>query len=127
MKRGEYTVQNRIKALRKALGLTQQEFAEKLGSVQNTITGYETGRRVPSNQVLALMSRAFNVNEVWLRTGAGEMFTPVTRDEEIAQFAAQVIGEDGSFRRRLVSVLARLDENDWAVLEKIASAMAEKK
>lgn len=120
-------MQNRIKALRKALGLTQQEFAEKLGSVQNTITGYETGRRVPSNQVLALMSREFNVNEVWLRTGTGEMFTPVTPDEEIAQFAAQVIGEEGSFRNRLVSVLARLDEDDWVVLEKIASAMAEKK
>ena len=120
-------MQTRIKSLRKALGLTQQEFAEKLGSVQNTITGYETGRRVPSNQVIALIVREFNVSEVWLRTGAGEMFTPVTRDEEIAQFAAQVIGEDGSFRNRFVSMLARLDESDWAVLEKLAVALADKK
>ena len=119
-------MQNRIKALRKSLGLTQQEFAEKLGSVQNTITGYETGRRVPSNQVLALMVREFNVNEVWLRTGAGEMFTPVTRDEQIAQFAAEVISEEGSFRHRFVSMLSRLSEDEWAVLEKMAVAMAEK-
>ena len=65
----------RIKKLRKALDLTQQEFASRIGSVQNTITGYETGRRVPSNQVLSLICREFNVSEEWLRTGIGEMFT----------------------------------------------------
>lgn len=120
-------MQNRIKALRKSLGMTQQEFADSIGSVQNTITGYETGRRVPSNQVIALIVRAFNVNEVWLRTGDGEMFTPVTRDEEIAQFAAEVITDDGSFRQRFVSMLTRLGPDDWAVLEKMALMMAEKK
>ena len=56
----------RIKALRKALGLTQQEFADKIGSVQNTITGYETGRRTPSNQVIALIceNRA-HLQRIW--------------------------------------------------------------
>lgn len=66
----------RIKDVRKAVKLTQTQFAEKLGTVQNTITGYETGRREPSNQVIALICREFRVNEVWLRTGEGEMFAP---------------------------------------------------
>lgn len=66
----------RIKKLRKALDLTQTEFANRIGSVQNTITGYETGRRIPSNQVIALICREFRVNEEWLRTGNGEMFVP---------------------------------------------------
>lgn len=66
----------RIKKLRKMLDLTQQEFASKIGSVQNTITGYETGRRIPSNQVISLICREFGVNEEWLRTGHGEMFAP---------------------------------------------------
>ena len=70
----------RIKKLRKALGLTQHEFANRIGSVQNTITGYETGRRVPSNQVISLICREFNVNESWLRTGEGEMFVPKSVD-----------------------------------------------
>ena len=71
----------RIKELRKFLGLTQQEFATRLGSVQNTITGYETGRRTPSNQVIALICREFGVSEEWLRTGEGEMLVAVTPDE----------------------------------------------
>lgn len=120
-------MQNRIKALRKALGLTQQEFADSIGSVQNTITGYETGRRVPSNQVITLIVREFNVNETWLRTGVGEMFTPVTPDEEIAQFAAEVIREEGSFKQRFVSMLARLNEEEWAVLERMTQYLTDKK
>ena len=111
----------RIKKLRKALGLTQQEFADKIGSVQNTITGYETGRRAPSNQVIALLVREFNVNETWLRTGEGEMFAPVSRDERIADFIGSLLREeDDSFKRRFVAMLSRLDEDDWAVLEKMA-------
>mgnify|MGYP000237739975 CR=1 FL=1 len=42
----------RIKELRKALGLTQQEFANRIGSVQNTVTGYETGRRAHPTKLL---------------------------------------------------------------------------
>lgn len=66
----------RIKKLRRALDLTQQEFAARIGSVQNTITGYETGRRVPSSQVISLICREFGVNEEWLRNGTGPMFVP---------------------------------------------------
>lgn len=66
----------RIKKLRRALDLTQQEFADRIGSVQNTITGYETGRRTPSSQVISLICKTFNVNENWLRYGSGEMFSP---------------------------------------------------
>lgn len=118
---------DRLKQLRKALQLTQQEFADKIGVSRNNIATYETDKSRPGEAVITLIVRAFNVNEVWLRTGDGEMFTPVTRDEEIAQFAAAVITDDGSFRQRFVAMLTRLDVDDWAVLEKMALMMAEKK
>lgn len=70
----------RIRKLRRALDLTQSEFADRIGSVQNTITGYETGRRVPSGQVISLICKTFNVNEEWLRYGRGEMFAPSPSD-----------------------------------------------
>lgn len=70
------TLGNRIKKIRKELDLTQTEFAEKIGSVQNTVTGYESGRRNPSSPVIALICERFNVREEWLRTGEGEMFQP---------------------------------------------------
>lgn len=114
----------RLKELRKSLRLTQQEFAERIGSAQNTITGYETGRRIPSNQVITLVCREFDVNETWLRTGEGEMFIKKTRDDEIADFVADIMAEeDDSFKRRFVTMLSRLDSDDWAVLAKMAEEM----
>lgn len=67
---------DRLKQLRKELDLTQEAFASRIGSVQNTITGYESGRRNPSAPVISLICREFNVNEEWLRNGTGEMFLP---------------------------------------------------
>lgn len=82
---------DRIKKLRRKLDLTQQEFAARIGSVQNTITGYETGRRVPSNQVISLICKEFNVNEAWLRTGEGgddAMFVPASPRSKLDDLAA---------------------------------------
>lgn len=70
----------RIKELRKALHVTQQEFADKLGTARNNIAGYEIGRRLPSDAVITLICRTFSVNETWLRTGEGEMFRPNPSD-----------------------------------------------
>lgn len=64
----------RIKKARKALDLTQQKFADQIGTTQNALTGYETGRRNPSSSVINNICKTFDVNEEWLRTGKGEMF-----------------------------------------------------
>lgn len=70
------TLNERIKKLRKKLDYTQQEFAEKIGTARNNIAGYETGKRSPSEAVISLICKTFNVSETWLRTGEGEMFLP---------------------------------------------------
>ena len=71
------TVCERIKYLRKdVLGMTQQEFADKIAVKRNTVATYETGRSSPSDSALSLICREFGVNEAWLRDGIGEMFKP---------------------------------------------------
>ncbi len=71
-------MQERIKKLRKALDLTQQEFGDRIGIKRNTIANYETGRNEPIDAVISLICREFNANEEWLRTGNGEMFSPTS-------------------------------------------------
>ena len=66
----------RIKRLRKSLDLTQQEFADRIGIKRNTIANYESGRNEPVDSVISLICREYGVNEIWLRTGNGEMFNP---------------------------------------------------
>lgn len=118
----------RIKKIRNALGFTQQEFADKIKVKRNTVATYEMGRSVPSDSAIALICSVFNVNEEWLRNGTGEMFQPITKNEEISRLLGNVIkAEDSDFRRRLVDALARLDDDGWTHLEKLIEMIAEKK
>lgn len=114
-------MKDRIKAVRVALDLTQQEFADRLGIKRGTIANYELGRNEPIDAVITLICRTYNVDEAWLRTGAGEMFRPRSREDEIASFMTGLLsGEGTEFQRRLVSVLARLSPDEWAKIEQKA-------
>lgn len=109
----------RIKQIRKILGLTQQKFADRLGIARGNIAAYEVGKNPPSDAVIALICREFNVNEHWLRTGEGEMFLSPDRRTEISRFMNQLLQEDDhSFKNRLVSVLADLNMEEWEFLER---------
>ena len=121
-------MKERIKELRKSLGITQQEFADKLGLKRNTIATYEIGKAVPSDRVVSDLCKKYNVNEEWLRTGEGEMFVALNRTQQIAQLTADLFkGEKDSFKERLLLALAKLDENEWKVLEKIAEDLTKEK
>ena len=118
----------RLKRLRKELDMTQQEFAEGIGIKRNTMATYESGRNEPIDAVISLICTKYNVNENWLRTGEGEMFVEMSYDDEIAQFVGQVMGEeDDSFKKRLISGLAALDDNGWKVLEDFLDSIQTKK
>lgn len=119
------TFGDRIKEVRKSLNLTQQKFADRIGTKQNTVAQYEIGRNVPIDPVITAICREFNVNEVWLRTGAGEPFQEESRQEQIMKFAAQTIKGSDEFRKQFVSMLAKLDVEDWEALAKIFKKLAE--
>lgn len=118
----------RLKKLRKALDMTQQAFSDKLGVKRNTVGQWEIGRNEPSDAIIFSICREFNVNENWLRTGEGDMFMELSRDEQIEEFIGNLLqGEEDSFKRRLISGLAALDENGWKVLEDFLDSIQKKK
>ena len=84
----------RIKLLRKTLGLNQTDFGSKIGVKQGTVTGYETGTRTPIDAVISSICREFNVNEDWLRTGEGKMFIEVPEEDLYSKAAASLLKED---------------------------------
>ena len=121
-------MKDRIKKIRKELDLTQQEFADRIGIARGNIAAYEIGKNAPSDSVISLICREFSVNENWLRTGEGDMFMELSRDEQIEEFIGNLLqGEEDSFKRRLISGLAALDENGWKVLEDFLDSIQKKK
>lgn len=109
----------RIRELRRALQLTQQEFAHRLGIKRGALANYEVGRNEPIDAVVSLICREFQVSEEWLRTGGGEMFLPLTEDETLARFLGEVTFGGDSFRRRFLLALSRMDDGQWAALEQV--------
>ncbi|MDO4173695.1 MAG: helix-turn-helix transcriptional regulator [Eubacteriales bacterium] len=123
-------IYDRIKILRKELGLTQPEFGKKLGINRDVVANIENNRlKNPQRKepLYRLICDQFGVNESWLRTGDGEMFVQLSRDGEIAAFVGDVLsGESDSFKKRLISALSQLDEPEWELLESLAVKIVEK-
>ena len=120
------TENDRIKEARKSLGLTQDKFGERLGVGRSAISNIEAGSRGVTDQLRLSVCREFNVNEDWLRTGEGSMFSEPDEDEEITKFLGDILTDKPDFRRRLVSVLARMTPDEWELLEaKIRELAAE--
>lgn len=118
----------RLKKLRKSLDMTQQEFADKLQIKRNTVATYEMGRSEPSGAGVALICSKFNVNENWLRTGEGEMFKKVDRNEDLARLTKMLLDEEpDSFKNRFVTMMSNLSESEWEFLEKKAQELAGQK
>lgn len=117
-------MQDRIKKVRKHYQLTQTEFGERIGVKGNTITGYETGIRSPSDAVIVSICREFNCNEVWLRTGKGDPFQEESRQEQIMRFAVQTVNGSDEFKKAFVSMLAKMDADDWENLAKLFNKLS---
>lgn len=120
-------MKDRIKQIRKELKLTQAEFGEKIGVKGNTVTGYESGIRSPSDAIVVSICREFGVNEVWLRTGEGEPFQEESREEQILRAATQTVRSSNEFRKQVAFLLAQLSESDWEVLGNIYKKLDESK
>lgn len=117
------SLEQRLKEIRKACGLTQQALADRIGLKQNTIATYEIGRLQPSDRTISDICHELNVNETWLRTGEGEMFVKLSRSEEISAFMGDILSGEEDFRARLIAALARLTPEQWRQIEGIAETL----
>lgn len=111
----------RIADIIRESGLSKTAFSRRVGLSQPFVSQLANGAAVPSDRTILDICREFNVSERWLRTGDGEMFVRLSREEEITKFAMEIIRDpDSEFQRRLVSVLARLTPEQWKLMEQMA-------
>lgn len=114
----------RMKAIRKAMGKSQEEFGKILGITKSGVSDIESGRRNVTEQHIIMLKRE-NINEEWLRNGNGEMFIPETKDEQISHMLSDVLKcEDSDFKKRLIIALSKLDDAGWEALEKFIDSIA---
>lgn len=112
---GDELMNERIKELRKALKLTQQEFADRLNIKRGAIANYEVGRNEPIDAVISLICKEFNVNEEWLRDGTGEMFRSEEENSIVAK-ATMLLGEKDPLFEAFIDTYSKLTPKNRELL-----------
>lgn len=113
-------INSRISSVIRASGLTKTAFGERLNVSQSHVSRLANGETAPSDRTIVDICREFGVSEHWLRTGEGEMFVRLSREEEITKFLMTVIRDpDSEFQRQLLATIAKLEPAQWKLMEQM--------
>lgn len=123
----------RIKNIRKNLKLTQEEFGNRLGVSRNVITNIESGRVVPKESFLKLISKEFNVSKEWLENGSDDPDENALSDQDIklADIFAKLTLDKSSKKikkiKNLIETISELEEEYIDALEILTIGLSNKK
>jgi transcriptional regulator with XRE-family HTH domain len=104
----------RVKEVRKAQNMTLEEFGKRLNVTKVTMSNIERGHRGLTERMLKDICREFNVNEDWLRTGAGgpeNMFIP--EDMRYLNTVGRLGNEQNEFKKFCINMLMELPDKYW--------------
>lgn len=103
---------NRVRELRKTIGLTLEKFGDPLGVGKTAISKIENNERGLTDQMIISICREYNVNDEWLRTGNGEMFKKLSPQEEVASYVSDLLedGADNPFYGIIIDIMKTYSE-----------------
>lgn len=117
------SINERIKEVRKARGLNQKEFSDKIGLTQSAVSRIESADVAIIDQNVRLICQTFHINEKWLRTGQGKM--DEVKVEAPIEALVKQYRLDNSQRALVEAFLSLTDEQRSAVVD-AACAIADK-
>jgi len=104
----EVSINARIKAVRKALGLSQRAFCRGIFLSQGFYAQIESGLKKANERIYELIATKYKVNKDWLLTGKGEMFFGPTPDVELEQLIEIYKELDPLFREYIMLQINQL-------------------
>ena len=111
----------RIRQVRKAYGLTLEQFGEKIGLKKSVLSRIENGYSMPQEQTLRLICRVFSVSYAWLKDGVGEMRVETDEDDAVNRL---MLGQD-EFPKRVFRALAAMPAEGWDALKRVVEILQE--
>lgn len=120
-------IADRIKGVVAASGLTQKSFAERINVSAPFISQLCSGLSAPSDRTISDICREFGVNEIWLRTGAGEPYAPKTRAQAITEYLGKLVtGKRTETEMLLIELMSETSIDEWDALSDFFKRLAEK-
>ena len=109
---------SRILELRKHLGLSQQEFADRIGASRGVIANIDNNRTVPSPIVISSICREFNVNPEWLKDGVDvPMFLP---DDDPDDAVLRILNGADPWKKKIILALSHMPPECWDAVRTLA-------
>lgn len=102
----------RIKQVRKQLGLSQGEFGAALGITFTAVSKIELGINTPSEQTLKLICSTYHINYLWLTEGDGPMMQALNR----AELVEQAMAGESPLAISIMKAFAELPDDEWVRL-----------
>lgn len=118
-------MRDRLKAIRKESGLTQEKFASEIGVSANFIAIAETSERKLGKQTIKTMCRRFGISEEWFYTGEGDMHVDSQSDDDLFEWVGAALGND-PFKRKFLQILSQLKPDAWNAIEILVEALLER-
>lgn len=119
------TINERLQSLLDALNMSKTDFAKKIHVSPAFVSMICSGKSSPSERTIKDICREYGVDEIWLRDGIGEMFRPRTREDEIVEFCADLLGPDATEdQKKLVANLGKLTPEQWSFLYDIIKTLS---
>ena len=114
----------RLKEVRSELKLSQAALASEMHVTRDVIANYEGNRVTPTDLFIDSLCKKYNINELWFRTGEGEMHLKRTREIEIAEMTAAMYKADESdFQYQLMKLIAQLTPDQIHTLREIVEQL----
>lgn len=107
----------RIRAVRKALGLTLEKFGKRIGIKKNSVSQIENGINNLTEQMTKAICREFHVDYIWLTTGEGEMF--LDSDDDFKEQIDQIMASETDARKNLFKFMLTLSEDDVEAMQRL--------
>ena len=107
----------RVREVRKNLGLTLDKFGERIGIKKSALSSIENGRSNLTDANIKAICREFNVDYIWLTTGEGEMF--VETDDDFQDRIDLIMAGENDTRKNMIKALLYASDDDIETLRKL--------
>ena len=109
----------RVREVRKNLGLTLEKFGDKIGMKKNSVSQIENGKNNVTDANIKAICREFNVDYIWLTTGEGEMF--VDSDDDFLEKIDRIMAGENDARKSMVKILVDASDDDIQTFDRLVN------
>lgn len=111
------TQNERVKEVRKTLGLTLEKFGDRLGIKKAAVSKIEKGENSLTDANIKAICREFSVDYMWLTTGEGEMF--VETDDDFFERIDCIMAGENETRKNMIKMLLYASDDDIKAFDRL--------